>query len=169
MIYKIFFVFLVSIFFVFKYFSFDDNSNIGPVNLTTQTCSIDEMILMEWNGPKAQILWKNNKRTFYCDVKEIFYEVLNDVSKGRIKFIYVQDFSNLSWGAYPDKWIKAEDAFFVIDSFKKGAMNLSYVPFSDKKSAELFILENSGILLKFNDINMDVFNSSYKKNMLRNI
>ncbi|HFL8824353.1 MAG TPA: nitrous oxide reductase accessory protein NosL [Candidatus Azoamicus sp. OHIO1] len=152
--------------FVYIFFS-KDNIDYGPINLTDQSCCVDEMILMEWSGPKAQIVWKDNKRTFYCDVKEIFYEIFNDILRNRIRHIYVQDFSGLDWDAYFDKWILAEDAVYVIDSNKKGAMNLSYVPFSNTDKAVLFMEKNGGILLKFYDINRDVFDSSYKKNMSR--
>ena len=118
------------------------------------------MIIVNYNGPKAQIIWKDGKRSFYCEVREAFYEYLDKVRGKQILFFYVQDFSNIEWGSYVDKWILASDAFYVIDSKKDGAMGLTYVPFSDYAFASKFLNLYGGKIVKFCDINSDVLSSS---------
>jgi len=151
-------------FFVLFFISCTSNTNIKiePINLTNEhSCDCDGMVIVEYKGPKAQILWKNGKRTLYCEVKEAFFEILDDVKGKRVSAIFVQDFSNISWGSYVDKWMKAEDAYYIIDSDKDGAMGITYVPFSIIDEALEFKENNNGKLLNFKDIDIDVlFNSN---------
>lgn len=159
---KFLFILLGIILFIFGFFFLRfKNDSILPFNLNkTHICAIDSMIIINYNGPKAQILWKDGSRSFYCEVKEAFHEALNDVMSRRIKAFYVQDFSYLVWGSYVDKWILAYNAFYVIDSTKNGAMGITYVPFSDFKSANEFLLVNGGRLIKFKDIDLNVLSNS---------
>ncbi|HIH2763868.1 MAG TPA: nitrous oxide reductase accessory protein NosL, partial [Candidatus Azoamicus sp.] len=91
-----FFVFIfVLLFFIFNPFK-NKTYNVNPNNLTkNEICASDSMIIVNYNGPKAQIIWKNGKRSFYCEVREAFYEYLDKVRGKQILSFYVQDFSNL--------------------------------------------------------------------------
>ncbi|HIH2762949.1 MAG TPA: nitrous oxide reductase accessory protein NosL [Candidatus Azoamicus sp.] len=161
-----FFYFLIFISFVLfsNFFFFKKESHdTMPHNLTkSEICASDSMIIVHYNGPKAQILWKNGKRSFYCEVREAFYEYLDNVRGKQILSFYVQDFSNIEWGSYIDKWIVASDAFYVIDSKKDGAMGLTYVPFSNYDFASKFLNLYGGKIVKFSDINSDILSSSSK-------
>jgi len=138
----------------FTLFFQKENIDIKPINLNkNHMCASDAMIILNYNGPKAQILWKDGSRSFYCEAREAFYELLDKVQSKRILACYVQDFSNLKWGSYIDKWILANDAYYVVDSNKDGAMGLTYVPFSNLDSAKKFHDIHGGDLLKFNEIN----------------
>lgn len=144
--------------------------DIEPKNINkTHICACDSMILVDYNGPKAQIIWTDKTRSYYCEVREIFYEINDKIKSKRIKKIFVQDFSNLEWGSYNDKWIEAKLAYYVIDSKKDGAMGVTYVPFSDLDAANKFIQKNEGQLLKFEQINNNILMSSndlLKKRMI---
>ncbi|HIH2763272.1 MAG TPA: nitrous oxide reductase accessory protein NosL [Candidatus Azoamicus sp.] len=157
---------LTSIFiilFILTHFKEKKEPNIHPININKHhICECDSMILIDYFGPKAQIIWKNKNRSYYCEVREIFYEINDKIKNKRIKKIFVQDFSNLEWGSYIDKWIEAEKAYYVIDSNKDGAMGVTYVPFSDIDSAKLFLKENGGSLLNFDQIDKNVLTSSNK-------
>lgn len=154
----IFFI-LCLLFFVF-YFKKND-TDLGPVNLNrAQMCASDAMIIVNYRGPKAQILWKNGTRSFYCEAREAFYESTNVLTSKQIKAFFVQDFSGVAWGSYIDKWIFAKDAYYVIDSSQDGAMGVTYVPFSDVKFAQEFLNLHGGKLLKFEEINLDVLSRS---------
>jgi copper chaperone NosL len=154
------FIFIFVIGVALLFFDFKSEESL-PVNLNkTHSCASDGMIILNYNGPKAQILWKDGTRSFYCEVKEAFYDFL-DISKNRmIKGFFVQDFSYLEWGSYFDKWILAKDAFYVIDSSKNGAMGITYVPFSKDDAAIKFFLENGGVIVKFSDIDFNVLSHS---------
>lgn len=147
-----------------------NKADILPININKyHICACDSMIILDYNGPKAQIIWKDKSRSYYCEVREIFYEINNKTKNKMINKIFVQDFSNLQWGSYIDKWIEAENAYYVIDSNKDGAMGVTYVPFSNIESAKNFIKEYEGLLLNFNQIDTNVLtlsNELLKKRMI---
>lgn len=151
------YIFLCLILFVFCFFIYKSQYKkieIKPINLNkNHICESDDMIIINYHGPKAQIIWKDGSRSFYCEVREAFYESLDKVKNKFILAFYVQDFSNLEWGSYEDKWALAENLYYIIDSSKLGAMGLSYVPFSNLENAKKFLNENGGNLLLFNEIN----------------
>lgn len=146
------------------------NDIISPINLNKNNiCACDSMILLDYNGPKAQIIWKDGTRSYYCEVREIFYEINDKIKKKQIKKIFVQNFSDLNWGSYIDKWMEAENAYYVIDSNKDGAMGVTYVPFNSSDHAKKFIQNNGGKLLTFNEIDKKVLETSndlLKKRMI---
>lgn len=144
--------------FCFLFFFLKKNDlDIKSVNLNkSQMCASDAMVIIDYKGPKAQILWKNGTRSFYCEAREAFYELTNNLKSRQIKEFFVQDFSGLDWGSYIDKWILAKNSYYVIDSRKDGAMGVTYVPFSDIIFADEFLRLNGGKLLKFEEINLGV-------------
>lgn len=153
---KIFIFILIIIFCIFIYKLQKKETSYEPINLNkNHICASDEMIIINYNGPKAQIIWKDGSRSFYCEVREAFYESLDKVRSKFISNFYVQDFSNIEWGSYTDKWVPAKDSYFVVNSQKLGAMGLSYVPFSDIECAKKFKNENGGDLLSFKDISKE--------------
>ncbi|QQG46859.1 MAG: nitrous oxide reductase accessory protein NosL [Candidatus Azosocius agrarius] len=128
-----------------------------PVNLSNQNvCSNDGMIIVDYKGPKAQIVWKDGTISFYCDVKEAFFEWIDLVKRKRIKKFFVQDFSSVKWGSYTNNWIEAHKVVYIIDSLKYGAMGISYVPFSDIIYANLFLNKYGGVIVNFDDIIKEV-------------
>lgn len=159
--YFLFFICII-LFFIF-YISKKESYNSVPYNLTKkEMCASDSMIIVNYNGPKAQILWKNGSRSFYCEVREAFYESLDKIKKKQILAFYVQDFSDIEWGSYVDKWILASEAFYVIDSKKDGAMGLTYVPFSRYNSASEFFNLYGGEIIEFNAIDTNILSRSSK-------
>ncbi len=160
---KILLIIISSIIILFTFSHYTDNSekDISAINIDkTHICACDSMILIDYNGPKAQIVWTDKNRSYYCEVREIFYEINDTIKNKRIKKIFVQDFSNIKWGSYIDKWIEAEKAYYVVDSKKDGAMGVTYVPFSNIESAKSFMTEYGGKLLKFNQIDKHVLSLS---------
>ncbi|HIH2763601.1 MAG TPA: nitrous oxide reductase accessory protein NosL [Candidatus Azoamicus sp.] len=56
--------------------------DILPININkTHICACDSMIIIYYNGPKAQIVWVDNSRSYYCEVREIFYEINDKIKK----------------------------------------------------------------------------------------
>lgn len=122
-------------------------------DISTKTiCVNDGMFIFDYDGPKAQIVWSDSKVSFYCEPREAFYEFFNQNTKKRIKYFFVQDFSDVPWGSYYSRWILAKSAFFVIDSTKNGAMGISYVPFKNYNSAVAFHSLYGGTILHFSEI-----------------
>ena len=152
---SLFFIFLF--FIIFFTFNHDKKINIEAKNLDANCiCSSDGMIIIDYSGPKGQILWNDGSRTFYCEAREGFYELFDVLNSKKILAFFVQDFSNVNWGSYVDKWINSKDAIFVIDSSINGAMGVSYVPFSSIDAALNFKNIFGGNILNFSDINLDI-------------
>jgi copper chaperone NosL len=146
----------VSLFYFFR-----PNIVLTPINLNkNHSCVSDGMIIINYNGPKAQIVWKDGSRSFFCEVREAFYESLDKIKNKKIQAFYVQDFSNIEWGSYIDRWVLANKVYYVVDSDKDGAMGLTYVPFSDLNAAENFIKLYNGRLLSYNEINRNTLSNS---------
>ncbi len=124
----------------------DDREAAAPQTLTgAEVCAIDGMVLRDYAGPKAQILWRDGRRTFYCEAREAFTEWLDRIRRNRISEFYVQDFGGRGWGNYPDRWIRAQDAIFVIESEKLGAMGSSFASFLDPAEADAFSAGSPGV------------------------
>lgn len=139
-----------------------DNRAPAEAQLLTRdaTCSSDGMMLMEFDGPKAQILWENGERSYFCEAREAFEFWTHPIQRNRIRAFYLQDFGGVEWGSYPDRWILAQDATLVIGSGKLGAMGISYVAFAKASDARIFQLENGGRALLLEEITAEVFESS---------
>lgn len=161
---------IVILFLIFKNFKKENINEEIPLNINkNHICACDSMIIIDYKGPKAQIIWKDKTRSYYCEVREIFYEINDKIKKKMIKKIFVQDFSNLDWGSYTDKWIEAQEAYYVIDSNKDGAMGVTYVPFSKLEDAKKFKKENKGQILKYDQITETILaksNELLKKRMI---
>jgi thiamine biosynthesis lipoprotein len=146
----------------------DDREAAAPQTLTgAEVCAIDGMILRDYDGPKAQILWRDGRRTFYCEAREAFAEWLDRIRRKRIREFYVQDFGDRGWGNYPDRWIRAQDAVFVIESEKLGAMGSSFASFLDPAEADAFSAEYGGRSLRLTEITPDVYAASQRAHLER--
>lgn len=157
-------IFLFFLFFVFFliYFKMNNVKNeFLPVNLLSEhVCSNDGMTIVDYKGPKAQIIWEDGSISFYCEVRESFFVWLDPIKRKKIKSFFVQDFSFIKWGSYLSNWVDASVVFYVIDSSKYGAMGVSYVPFTDIICAELFFTKYGGVIVNFNDITIDILEKS---------
>ena len=151
----LFFIIVILIFLKHEY------NFVAPIILSSKhICANDGMIVIDFKGPKAQILWRDGSVSFYCEVREAFYEWNDIIKRQRIRKFFVQDFSSVKWGSYVGNWTEACKAVYVIDSFKYGSIGISYIPFSDIVYANLFLNKYHGILVNFNDISIDLLDKS---------
>jgi copper chaperone NosL len=142
-----------------------DEAQAPPaVDLTRQdSCAADGMILLDFPGPKAQFIWRDSRRTAYCETREAFATWLNPVERNRIRAFYVQDLSGLPWGSYVDRWIAAEKALFVIGSDQMGAMGISYPAFARREDADIFRRDHGGRILSLDEITPEVYEASQEE------
>lgn len=146
----------------------EEREAAAPQILTgAEMCAADGMILRNYDGPKAQILWRDGQRTFYCEAREAFAIWLDRIQRKRIVEFYVQDFADRPWGNYSDHWIRAQDAIFVIESKQHGAMGSSFVSFLDPVDANVFSIEHGGRQLRLSKITSDVYAASQQTHLER--
>lgn len=140
-----------------------NNKPIKPITLTrANTCAVCGMIVLDYPGPHTQIVWKNKKHTYYCDLHEVMPQLFNSIEAARVATVYVQNFDNLKWGSYKNHWMKAKDAIFVVNSHKQSSMGVSYVPFKKIQNAELFQKKYGGKILPYRQITPTILQESEK-------
>ena len=80
---------------------------------------------------------------------------------------YVQDFADRPWASYPGHWIRAQDAIFVIESDKHGAMGSSFVSFLDPGDADVFYAKYGGRRLRLAELTSEAFAASQQSHLER--
>lgn len=118
------------------------------------------MIVSDHPGPKAQIFEKGNQQAlWFTSVRDaLAYNILPGEAQ-QVLAIYVHDMGLAkSWDKPQDHgiWIKAETAFYVIESDKRGGMGAKEtIPFSNKTSANQFARNFGGRVVAYIDISPD--------------
>ncbi len=130
----------------------------GPLPLTREAVgNYCNMIVIDHPGPKIQIFEKGvSHALWFTSVRDgLAYNILPGEAQN-ILAIYVHDMGQAtSWDRPEDDgiWIKAEEAFYVIGSRKRGGMGAKEtIPFRERAKADQFILEYGGQLVTYDDI-----------------
>ncbi|HSN33064.1 MAG TPA: nitrous oxide reductase accessory protein NosL [Ideonella sp.] len=114
------------------------------------------MLLADHEGPKGQIHLASRKETvWFSSVRDtIAFTRLPDEPRD-ITAIYVNDMGRAKNWAQPEPgtWIDARQAWYVIDSDRRGGMGApEAVPFSDQAAAEAFRGRYHGRVVRLADI-----------------
>jgi copper chaperone NosL len=133
---------------------------VAPVEVSADaTGRYCGMLLADHEGPKGQIhLAGSEEPLWFSSVRDtIAFTRLPEESKD-IAAIYVNDMGEAQDWAQPEPgtWTEARDAWFVIESSRRGGMGApEAVPFSDEAAAEAFRSAHGGQLVRFDDIPED--------------
>ncbi|GIX16152.1 MAG: NosL protein [Rhodothalassiaceae bacterium] len=113
------------------------------------------MLLVNHPGPKAQIwIAGRNRPLWFASVADGFAYLAAGEREGRVLAVYVQDMGRAASWEDPgrDAWIRAEDAFYVEGSDRRGGMGApELVPFADRAAAEAFRARHGGRIIRFAD------------------
>lgn len=115
-------------------------------------CALDGMVLKDFPGPKAQVHYAEGEPDFYCDLKELFAQVLLPEQKRAVSAIYVQDMGKTAWEHPEGHWIDARKAVYVIGSKKPGSMGPGFGSFSSMQDAEAFTKKEGGRIVRFEQV-----------------
>lgn len=114
------------------------------------------MLLAEHDGPKGQIhLASRSEPVWFSSVRDTVSFLRLPEEARDIAAIYVNDMGKASNWERPEQgtWIDAREAWFVIESDRRGGMGApEAVPFSEQAAAEKFQSEHGGRLVKLADI-----------------
>ena len=135
---------------------------LGPVEIDRSTsCSLDGMLLADYPGPKAQILYADQaKPAFFCDTMELINQLHAGEQVRAIKGAYVQDMGKADWNQPQGHWIDAKTAFYVLGSKRHGSMGPTIASFAQEADATKFAGEHGGKVLRFGDIKLDMVDLS---------
>ena len=124
---------------------------------------LDGMILIDYPGPKGQLILKNGESHFFCDTKGLVETLYNPDYKAKIRSAFVQDFAGREWGSYSDHWIDINQAFLVLDSGRFGAMGPTIASFSAREAADAFASQHGGKVLTIGELNEAEFEAYLKR------
>jgi copper chaperone NosL len=121
----------------------------------------DHMILVDHQGPKAQIILTSAVKEgkgplWFPSVRDaVAFTKLPDEPKD-IAAIYVTDMAKTANWDDPTEWMAPEKAVFVIESDMRGGMGApEAVPFSERAAAEAFVHGHGGRIVAWADIPED--------------
>lgn len=122
-------------------------------NSIAQFC---HMAVVEHAGPKGQIFVKGHADPFwFASVRDTFAFTMLPEEPKDITAIYVTDMAKeRDWNnPAPTSWVEARKAVFVIESRKRSGMaEAEAVPFSETDAANLFVAENGGRIVRFDEM-----------------
>jgi copper chaperone NosL len=116
------------------------------------TCSLDDMLLADFPGPKGQIVYDRGEPEFFCDTVELLSAILQPEQQRRVAGVFTQDMAKAAWDKPRGQWIDAKSAFYVIGSRKTGSMGPTLGSFRSEGDAQAFAQANGGKVLRFADI-----------------
>ena len=116
------------------------------------SCALDGMVLKDFPGPKAQVHYAEGGPDFYCDLIELFAELLAPEQKRAPVAVFVQDMGKTDWDHPAGNWIDAKTAFYVTGSRKRGSMGPTFGSFSSVQDADKFSQREGGKLMRFDQI-----------------
>lgn len=120
------------------------------------SCSLDGMTLMDYPGPKGQLLYDRGEPDFFCDTIELFSIYLKPEQQQRVRAIFVQDMAQADWNNPVDHWIDAKTAFFVAGSKSHGSMGPTLASFAREVDASTFAAKQGGKVYRFDQITPDM-------------
>lgn len=115
-------------------------------------CALDGMTLADYPGPKAQIVYADGTRDFFCDTVEMFAMLLKPENRRRVTAVYTQDMAKTEWRHPQGAWIDARSAVYVVGSTQRGSMGPTFAAFAARPAAEAFARENGGKVHAFAEI-----------------
>ena len=134
-----------------------DRGPAGPLEVTRDTtCSLDGMTLMDYPGPKAQVLYEQGPPDFFCDTIELFATLLKPEQQKRVRAIYVQDMAQADWNQPEGHWIDARTAYYVAGSRRHGSMGATLVSFAREADARALAAREGGKVVRFEQVTPDM-------------
>lgn len=118
------------------------------------------MIIVDHPGPKGQVFEAGkNTPLWFPSVRDALTYIMLPGEAQSIEAFYVHDMGRArSWETPQNEgiWIKARDAFFVLDSNKRGGMGgRETIPFKDRLAAEAFTAKHGGRIARYTEIPQD--------------
>jgi copper chaperone NosL len=130
---------------------------VKPAELTRDTaCSLDGMTLLDYPGPKAQIVYDKGDPDFFCDTIELFSILLKPEQAKPVRAVYVQDMGQADWATPTGHWIDAKTAFYVVGSKRRGSMGPTIASYAREADARALVTTEGGRVLRFEQVTPDM-------------
>lgn len=113
------------------------------INEHTDKCEICSMAVKD-DQFATEIILENGKAIVFDDLG-CMYKWLEENSEKKVDAQFVRDF-------HSSEWIEMEQATYVYDPWIKTPMAYNVISFENKSDAEIFISENKGTLLNYDEL-----------------
>jgi copper chaperone NosL len=123
-------------------------------------CAVDGMLLKDFPGPKAQIVYAEGKPDFFCDLMDLFSTVLIPEQRRQVAAVFVQDMGKTNWEHPQGNWIDAKTAIYVAGSKKPGSMGATFGSFGSMQDAQAFVKAEGGRIVRFDQITPELMRES---------
>lgn len=134
-----------------------DTTAVQAKDVTRETtCSLDGMTLMDYPGPKAQIVYDKGEPDFFCDTIEMFSIFLKPEQSKPVRAVYVQDMGQADWNNPTGHWIDAKTAFYVVGSKRRGSMGPTIASYAREQDARELAGKEGGRVLRFAEVKPDM-------------
>jgi copper chaperone NosL len=114
------------------------------------------MLVAEHEGPKGQIFVKGRSEPYwFTSARDALIFTRMPEEPRDISAVYVTDMAKAASWAKPgqDAWIEAHQAWFVLDSDRRGGMGgAEAIPFGQQDKAVAFASEHGGTVRRFNAV-----------------
>lgn len=118
-----------------------------------EECALDGMIVANYPGPKAQMVYKEDgRREFFCETKELFHVYAEPGKEAQVAALFVQNTAKTDWEKPLGNWIDAKKAYYVVGASIQGSMGPTFAPFADRESAKPFIEKYGGEIKTFDEV-----------------
>jgi copper chaperone NosL len=135
----------------------DTAAPLRPAEVDRNTAdAVDGMILLDYPGPKGQILYADGKPDFFCDTVGLFAMVLKPEQQRQVRALFVQDMAQADWANPVGHWIDAKAAFYVSGSQARGAMGATLASFAREDDARSFAARQGGRVVRFDQVTPDM-------------
>lgn len=129
----------------------------SPVEVTADaTGHYCGMLLVDHEGPKGQIFVAGREQpVWFSSVRETIAFLRLPEEPRDITAVYVNDMGKSAHWQQPDRgaWVEARDAWFVVDSARRGGMGApEAVPFSQQSAAQAFREAHGGRVVRLAEI-----------------
>jgi copper chaperone NosL len=114
--------------------------------------AVDGMILLDYPGPKGQILYAQGQPDFFCDTVGMFAMYLKPEQQRQVRGVFVQDMAQADWSNPVGHWIDAKSAFYVAGSKAHGAMGATLASFAREDDARAFAAKQGGKVVRFDEV-----------------
>jgi copper chaperone NosL len=118
--------------------------------------AVDGMILLDYPGPKGQIIYADGKPDFFCDTVGMFAMFLKPEQQRQVRGLFVQDMAQADWTHPVGHWIDAKAAFYVTGSKARGAMGATLASFANEDAARDFAAKQGGKIVRFEQVTPDM-------------
>ncbi len=112
----------------------------SPAPIEAAECAVCGMIVTEQPAPRAQIVYRDGTRAWFCSLGELRAALAAPSPHGSPSGIYVEalpaDFDPASTPTAPLAWVAAEDGWYIVGPERPMVMGLPVLSFADRPSAE---------------------------------